>query len=242
MILGELPAVLLAAGRGRRMGGPKALLTVEGRPLIADSLAVLRRAGITRAAVVVGPDADAVRALVRGPRVAVVRNDAPERGPFSSLVLGLTALRDEAGSLPPGAFILPVDVPCPRADVLAALASRAESPGVRAAVPVAEGRGGHPVVLTAEGIERVLTGSLRSAEARLDRLLHSWGAAVVRVPVADRSVLVDLNTPADYAAFLRASSMPDTRVSSDARSSPSGAPAIAAHERRPSPRGRSRTR
>src|SRR5438445_298769 len=106
MIPDELAAVILAAGRSRRMGTPKALLRIAGSPLVEYSLDAFARAGVRRIVVVLGPDADIIRRATRLDRVHVVLNPAPERGPFSSLALALSALRDENGALP-GAYVLP---------------------------------------------------------------------------------------------------------------------------------------
>ncbi|MGD9762739.1 MAG: NDP-sugar synthase [Candidatus Binatia bacterium] len=65
-------AVVLAAGRGRRLGAltdstPKPLLPVAGRPIIAHALEGLAQAGVRRAVVVTGYRGDQLRgALGRG--------------------------------------------------------------------------------------------------------------------------------------------------------------------------------
>ena len=55
-------AIVLAAGEGTRMRSalPKVLHAIAGRSLLAHVLAAVRGAGANTAAVVVGPDADAV--------------------------------------------------------------------------------------------------------------------------------------------------------------------------------------
>lgn len=68
-------AVILAAGEGTRMRSnlPKVMHPVGGLPMLGHVLATAGRAGATRIAVVVGPDAAAARAFVktRAPEVAV---------------------------------------------------------------------------------------------------------------------------------------------------------------------------
>src|SRR4051794_5942351 len=60
-------AIVLAAGEGTRMRSrrPKVLHAVGGRPLIAHVLEAVRAAGGGAAAVVVGPDGEAVAAEAR---------------------------------------------------------------------------------------------------------------------------------------------------------------------------------
>src|SRR5947209_741858 len=68
-------AVILAAGEGTRMRSnlPKVMHTVAGLPMLGHVLATAEQAGATRVAVVVGPDAGAVRAFVgkRAPQAAI---------------------------------------------------------------------------------------------------------------------------------------------------------------------------
>jgi bifunctional UDP-N-acetylglucosamine pyrophosphorylase/glucosamine-1-phosphate N-acetyltransferase len=61
-------AIVLAAGEGTRMRSarPKVLHAIAGRSLIAHTLDVVREAGGTTTAVVVGPDADSVATEAKG--------------------------------------------------------------------------------------------------------------------------------------------------------------------------------
>lgn len=67
-----VPAVILAAGLGRRIeartnGGPKALLDLHGRSLLARSLDALREAGFTDVIVVTGHAAETIRPFIASP-------------------------------------------------------------------------------------------------------------------------------------------------------------------------------
>jgi CTP:molybdopterin cytidylyltransferase MocA len=100
-------AIVLAAGRGRRMGGPKALMTVGGLPWWQTQESRLAAAGVQRLWVV---SAEVERAMRSGPAVAppLVPAD-PDAPMFESVRAGVSA----AGAASGGAFILPVDVPAP---------------------------------------------------------------------------------------------------------------------------------
>lgn len=192
-----LGGVLLAAGASERMGGPKALLRLpqSGALLLLDQIDRLQRAGCARVAVVLG--ADAVRiapVLPRGdPRSIACLNEGWQRGSFSSLQVGLTALEE----CPRGALVLPVDVPGVPPELMADLVPRgADVPD--AVVPVYEGRGGHPVWLAPTLITRVLR---EPPTARLDHQLAGYD--VRRVEVADPRVRGNVNTPEDWARYLK---------------------------------------
>jgi bifunctional UDP-N-acetylglucosamine pyrophosphorylase/glucosamine-1-phosphate N-acetyltransferase len=68
-----LAAVVLAAGQGKRMKSPRAkvLHAVAGTPLVAHVLAAIEPLGVAPVVVVVGHDADAVRAAVGEAKIAV---------------------------------------------------------------------------------------------------------------------------------------------------------------------------
>lgn len=180
-------AVVLAAGRGGRMGRPKALLDFsEGETFLAHLAAVLTRAGATPLAVL-GAEAAAVRA--RHPGLWAVDNLAWESGQWSSARAGLeAALAAGAEQL----LVQPVDAPriqpATARAVLAALA--------HASAAVAHHRGvpGHPVALTAEGARAAVEG--RSAR-HLGEALAALGA--VAVELADAAVVENFNLPEEYA-------------------------------------------
>jgi CTP:molybdopterin cytidylyltransferase MocA len=197
-----LGVVVLAAGRGTRLGARKALYELGGEPLIAHVLRSLEEAlsalDLSAAvAVVCGDDAALVaaepRAAARTPaRIAlrIVPNEAPERERTHSLRLGAHAL-PAAGPL----LIWPVDVPLvASASVRALLAAPIGPRSFR--VPCCAERGGHPVLL---GVE--LRSEIESLDDRatLRELRERDDVVRERIAVDDEGVLLDLDTPADAA-------------------------------------------
>src|SRR5262245_41827741 len=125
-------AVLLAAGEGRRMGGPKALLRLGGETFLEACLRKLDRPGVAARVVVIGHEADRVAAAVpAAPGVTMVRNDGYRAGMLSSVLCGVDAAESQGAD---ALLLHPVDHPWVEADtvdrVLAALLA-----GARIAVP-----------------------------------------------------------------------------------------------------------
>lgn len=84
--------LVLAAGGSSRMGRPKMLLDLGGRPLLAHAVRPLLDAGLQVLWVVLGAEAEAVRgALAADSRLRVVENPAWRSGLASSLQAGLHA-------------------------------------------------------------------------------------------------------------------------------------------------------
>lgn len=180
---------ILAAGASSRMGRPKALLPLGAGSFLSSIVETLEAAGFARPIVVAGADAEAVAKEARRAGAEVIVNAEWERGRFTSV---RAAARAAAGPL----LLWPVDCPAVAAKTVVALArAAAEHPG-RDAVPVHAGRGGHPVLLCAE------TAAAIAAAPDDGNLRDFLRARRLDVPVPDPAVLDDLDTPAEYEAFL----------------------------------------
>lgn len=179
--------IVLAAGRGTRMGGPKALMAVGKRPWWQTQEGRLAAAARTW---VVSPQ---VAAQMGGCASPLVLAD-PEAPMFDSLRAGIDAAGRNEGIL-----VLPVDVPAPASSTIAAL-TRAAGAGV--AVPVHRARRGHPVALSRGWINRVLLPACAAGQnLRLDHLIEPDARVV---PVDDPDTVVNLNTPRDVDRWLAA--------------------------------------
>lgn len=197
------PAVglLLAAGAGRRMGQPKALVRgVDGTPWLTASLAALRDGGCSRLVVVLGAAADEARELLADDPTAVdvevvVAPDWQE-GMGASLRTGLQHLTGATASSTGGAaaaVVSLVDLPDVGASVVRRLlgATTPGEPSAMLARAAYGGIGGHPVLLGAAHWAGV------SAVARGDRGARDYLAQhpAVLVECGDLATGADRDTP-----------------------------------------------
>lgn len=138
--------LLLAAGQGRRMGGPKALLRTEagGPTLLERGLRALHDGGCGEVLAVLGAGAEEAAAAVPT-GVRVVTAARWREGLGASLRAGLAALADSDAE---AALVLLVDLPDVGADVVARVLAAGSGDG-RAALARAAYHGvpGHPVLL-----------------------------------------------------------------------------------------------
>src|SRR5207253_5508497 len=81
--------VVLAAGSSTRMGSPKQLLPIDGRPLLELVVARACASSLDEVLVVLGANADAILGRIDLGRAAVVRNPDHASGMASSLRAGL---------------------------------------------------------------------------------------------------------------------------------------------------------
>ncbi|MFY1671908.1 nucleotidyltransferase family protein [Plantactinospora sp. WMMB334] len=99
--------MIIAAGGGRRIGGPEALLHQGGRPLVNQVLDTMRAAGCGSLVVVLGAAAEQVRSTADLSGATVVVNRSWGTGIGSSIRLGLDAVPAGVEAV----VVVPVDMP-----------------------------------------------------------------------------------------------------------------------------------
>jgi CTP:molybdopterin cytidylyltransferase MocA len=188
-----IAAVVLAAGRGERLGGdtPKPLLALAGRPLVAWACEAALASGCSPVVVVVGHDGERVaHAVPRG--AEIVPNPHYALGIASSLGSALRALepRTEVAAAAVGL----ADQPLVGAEAYRRVAA-AYDDGARLAVAMYRGQRGNPVLLARSmwGEALRLTGD---EGARV--LLRRHGAT--EVPCDGTGEPTDVDTLQDLAA------------------------------------------
>ena len=92
-------------------------------------------------------------------------------------------------------LLFPADVPMITADTIEKMA---QAPGSMA-VPVCQGKKGHPVMLSKEVFGHILT--YRGGKG-LRGAMDAWGEGVREIEVEDPGVLLDTNTKMDYESLL----------------------------------------
>ncbi|MEV4636729.1 NTP transferase domain-containing protein [Actinoplanes sp. NPDC049548] len=182
----EIAGLILAAGAGSRYGMPKALVSWHGRPLVERAAAVAAEAGLTRTLVVVGAEADRVRAAA--PRLTYVDNPAWATGMASSLRAGLAAV---AATPATAAVVLLVDMPGVTAAAVRRVAALA-SPAALATGGYAARRS-HPVLLGRDHWPGVAAAATGDSGARSYLRAHADEVRVV--PVGDVADDTDLDVP-----------------------------------------------
>ncbi len=187
--------IILAAGEGRRAGGPKALLRIGSESFLARAARLLTSGGAQRVVAIVGHDAERVVGSAGcAEDVVFAENTRYREGMLTSIWRGL----DEAESLAADAVLIhPVDHPLVEPHTIARVVAALEA-GAVIAVPSFENRRGHPA-----GFTRAAWPALRTAPA--DRgaraVLADHPDWIVHVP-GDAGCLRGINTPEDYAGLI----------------------------------------
>jgi molybdenum cofactor cytidylyltransferase len=189
-------AIVLAAGASGRMGAPKALLPIAGSTFVGHILGVLESSGITDITVVLGAGAEDIRPELPLFRGRVVVNERWEEGQLSSLAAGLGIIEDTSSS---GALVWPVDRPLVSRATIAALLDAFRKHTSKIVVPCCAGRRGHPVIFPARYFQELLTAQ---GDAGARQILRDHPEAVLEVETSEEGVLVNIDTPETYRAYV----------------------------------------
>ncbi len=186
----NVAALVLAAGRSSRMGGPNNLLeTISGRPLVRIAAEAALASRTRPVIVVTGHQRERIEAALAGLPVTFVHNPHYADGLGTSLRAGIAALPADADAV----VVCLGDMP----QVDAALIDRligAFDPdkGALVVVPTIAGQRGNPVLWS-----RRFFPDLMAVEGDIGarHLIGRYGEAVAEVPLAGPAALTDVDTP-----------------------------------------------
>jgi CTP:molybdopterin cytidylyltransferase MocA len=186
--------LVLAAGAGRRIGGPKALLRLHGTPLAERAVRVARAGGCDPVVIVLGAAAERVRADADLAAATVVVNPAWESGLASSLRAGLAALAEIDAA---AALVLLVDTPGIGAEAVRRVAARGDE-RVLACATYGRRRG-HPMLFGRAHWAEIA--ALAAGDVGARTYLRAAGSAVVEVPCDDIADPTDVDSADDARRF-----------------------------------------
>ena len=186
-------AIVAAAGLSRRMGCCKQLLDLGGKTVLARCIETLNGGGISDIVVVVGSNGGLVAAEARRFPVRVVVNENPDGDMASSVRVGRRFLSDRVS----GVVVALCDYPLVTPATVARLVSRHEEVPGTILIPGHGGRRGHPTLFPAVVLHELETGGTLRDMVRRDP------GRVQQLEVDDPGILLDMDTPEDYALLQR---------------------------------------
>ena len=181
--------IVLAAGMGRRIGLPKALLSLDGRTFLERSVGALTGAGLEVLVVMNQGVSDAVPVEALSGRRLVNPDPDEENGMFGSVRLGVSEGLAKGAS---GALLLPVDLPLVSTEDVRCVVT-CLSGGAEVAVAAHAGRWGHPIGVSRAVMREIVTSPPATT---LRDIVRRDRARVVEVPASEGAIL-GVNTGED---------------------------------------------
>lgn len=184
-------ALILAAGMSQRLGRPKQLLELDGKPLVAHVVEKSLASPVEGTVVVVGSHASEVELMLRNYRIYRVFNPHFAQGQGSTLASGIRALPSSVAAV----VVLLADMPGVQPDAISAVIDRWRQTGAPAVVAnYGEGQG-HPVLFDRSVFTDL--GRLEGESAGRE-ILASLGDLVELVDVPFSAPPLDVDTEQDW--------------------------------------------
>jgi molybdenum cofactor cytidylyltransferase len=192
----RVAAIVLAAGRSTRMGGPNKLLAeIGGKPLVRIAVQEALGSRARPVIVVTGHQHERVDAALKGLPVTIVHNPDFADGLSTSLKAGIAAVPSDAD----GAIVCLGDMPQVDAALIDRLIAAFDPErGALVVVPTIEGKRGNPVVWSRRFFSALAT---LDGDVGARHLIANYPEAVSEVAFSDRAALVDVDTPEAFDAL-----------------------------------------
>jgi len=195
---GPIGAIVLAAGASSRMlGRNKALLLIDGRPMIARVVETFAKVA-DPIVVVTGHDPQSIQAaLTDHPRIEFEHNpNHATSGMLSSIKVGVAGMRSRVDAF----FLALGDQPFVSVATLQHLIELWRTSQSDIVRPTYRGKHGHPILIASRCIDSIL--ALRDDQT-LNDFVRANSTNAVDVPVEDAATIQDIDTPADYDAAIK---------------------------------------
>jgi len=179
------------------MGTVKQVLRLDGRSLLQHVLDNVRASGVKDIILVLGFAAEAIRREIEAENVRVVVNQNYQQGMGTSLSAGLSAVDPQAGA----ALMVLADQPFVRPATLDRLIAEHRRSNAQIVIPTYRGFRGNPVLLDRSVFPEVIA---LDADMGCRAIFGDHPDGIVKVPVDDVGVLLDIDRKSDFQALGRA--------------------------------------
>ena len=176
--------MILAAGSSTRLGTDKALIRIGGRTLVGWLSERVAKIGVDVTVVANKSNIEEISEDLL--EAKVVENSEPQKGRTGSLKVGISSIDSKGKNY--RLLVMPVDRPGFSNSTLEQLISFEES-----SCPIKDGKGGHPLLLSAGDVERV-RGS--AGDSPLREIVDP-----TRFEVFDEMLHLNIDTPPDMERF-----------------------------------------
>ena len=189
--MGEIWAIVLAAGESRRMGSPKMILPYEGMTIIEKVLENVLASDVEKVVIVLGSHREEIMKVIKRFQVQHCYNSNFKDGMLSSVKCGFEFLPSDFRA----AMVFLGDQPMVETSVINQMINAYQESGKGILVPVFENKGGHPLMVDKKYFDEII--NFDDPEG-LKGLLRKHPDDLLEVTAETPSVLSDIDTREDY--------------------------------------------
>jgi len=184
-------AIVLAAGRSKRMGKLKPLLRFNDTTFLGQIISVLKLSDVDRITVVLGAEAAKIKKTINLSRICVIVNKDYQKGQLSSLIAAIEQTPKGTDAI----LLCLVDNPFITKEVVNKIISKFKKTNNPIIVPVFNKKRGHPTLFS-----RSLFNELLNApeEQGARYVLYSNEEKILEVETSESGILVGIDTPDEY--------------------------------------------
>ena len=186
-----ISAIILAAGESKRMGQSKLLLKWREASIFEQTLDNYLASAVNEVNVVLGHQAAEMEKLIGDRSVTIAINPAYTKGMSTSIITGINMMSPRTQ----GIMLALADQPSVTSQTIDKLIQvfRTQKKGI--VLPVYHGQRGNPVIFDIKYRDELLAlkGDIGGRE-----IVHRHYDDVQEVPVDNRGILIDIDTPEDY--------------------------------------------
>ena len=189
--MGEIWAVILAAGESKRMGLPKMLLTFSGMTMIEKVITNVSESKIDKIIMVLGAYRDALVELISKLPVKYCYNDNYKKGMLSSVQCGFRNLSSVCRAV----LVFQGDQPLITSNAINEVIEAYLSSGKGIVIPVYKGRRGHPLLIDIKYRDEI---EKLNPDKGLRSLACMFSDDVLEVDTNESGILTDFDTYEQY--------------------------------------------
>ncbi len=189
-------AIIVAAGYSSRMGDFKPLLKFGEYTAIEMLINTFKASGIDNIIVVVGHRGNEIVERLKNLKVKWIENESYSKGMYTSVIKGLDLLEEENQ----GFFMIPVDIPLIKKSTIEILKEQYLKKNKGIIYPSFNGKLGHPPLIDCKYKAIINEGN---DEGGLKNILEKFKEDSIKVPVFDKSILMDMDTKEDYEELIQ---------------------------------------
>ena len=187
----RVQVLILAAGKSSRAGMHKGLIPYQNKTWLEHQILCLKNIGLHNISMVVSAQTQiAYQAVLEKYQIQKILNSQTDAEKFDSVFVGLQNMSEDA------VFLIPIDVPVAHDFVWQKLFQNFLTSSCDVRVPEFQNRGGHPVLLKQNFIQKILQDQKKTYQ-RLDHWILN--SNVERILVEDPQVIQNMNHLADFS-------------------------------------------